>query len=143
MILLFVSCLVEMMPCLHNYITVDTPAFLANPKNMEVIYNICKKVWFNFLFVIMRLDYNLLEVFMLLVTKGPGKTGKEIRNLATSLPASSSRERSEARESAGTTVFFRVLLSRDFSRLPQMEGLLAGYLITVEPPLATTLSANT
>ena len=56
MILLFVSCLVEMMPCLHNYITVDTPAFLANPKNMEVIYNICKKVWFNFLFVIMRLD---------------------------------------------------------------------------------------
>ena len=56
MILLFDSCLVEMMPCLHNYITVDTPAFLANPKNMEVIYNICKKVWFNFLFVIMRLD---------------------------------------------------------------------------------------
>ena len=80
---------------------------------------------------------------MLLVTKGPGKTGKEIINLATSLPASSSRKRSEARESAGTTVFFRVLLSRDFSRLPQMEGLLAGYLITVEPPLATTLSANT
>lgn len=34
----------EMMPCLHNYITVDTPAFLANPKNMEVIYNICKKM---------------------------------------------------------------------------------------------------
>lgn len=56
MVLLLVSCLVEMMPCLHNYITVDTPAFLANPKNMEVIYNICKKVWFNFLFVIMRLD---------------------------------------------------------------------------------------
>ncbi|CAH3158817.1 unnamed protein product [Porites lobata] len=34
----------EMMPCLHNYITVDTPAFLANPKNMEVIYNMCKKM---------------------------------------------------------------------------------------------------
>ena len=67
----------------------------------------------------------------------------EIRNLATNLPASSSRKRSEARESARTTVFFRVLLSRDFSRLPQMEGLLTGYLITVEPPLATTLSAKT
>lgn len=34
----------EMLPCLHNYITVDTPAFLANPKNLEVIYNMCKKV---------------------------------------------------------------------------------------------------
>ena len=33
-----------MMPCLHNYITVDTPAFLANPKNLELIYNMCKKV---------------------------------------------------------------------------------------------------
>lgn len=33
-----------MMPCLHNYITVDTPAFLANPKNLEIIYNMCKKV---------------------------------------------------------------------------------------------------
>ena len=65
---------------------------------------------------------------MLLVTKGP---------------ASSPRKRSEARENARATVSFRVLLSRDFSRLPQMEGLLAGYLITVEPPLATTLSANT
>lgn len=35
----------EMMPCLHNYITVDTPAFLANPKNLELIYNMCKKVF--------------------------------------------------------------------------------------------------
>ena len=34
----------EMMPCLHNYITVDTPTFLANPKNLEIIYNMCKKV---------------------------------------------------------------------------------------------------
>ena len=33
-----------MMPCLHNYITVDTPTFLANPKNLELIYNMCKKV---------------------------------------------------------------------------------------------------
>ena len=28
----------EMMPALHNYVTVDTTAFLANPKNMEIIY---------------------------------------------------------------------------------------------------------
>lgn len=34
----------EMMPCLHNYITVDTPAFLANSKNLEIIYNMCKKM---------------------------------------------------------------------------------------------------
>ena len=34
-----------MMPCLHNYITVDTPAFLANSKNLEIIYNMCKKVY--------------------------------------------------------------------------------------------------
>lgn len=34
----------EMMPCIHNYITVDTPAFLENPKNLEILYNMCKKV---------------------------------------------------------------------------------------------------
>lgn len=34
----------EMMPALHNYVTVDTKAFLANPTNMEVIYNMCKGV---------------------------------------------------------------------------------------------------
>ena len=33
-----------MMPCIHNYITVDTPAFLENPKNLEILYNMCKKV---------------------------------------------------------------------------------------------------
>lgn len=40
----FFASATEMMPCLHNYITVDTPAFLANPKNLEIIYNMCKKV---------------------------------------------------------------------------------------------------
>ncbi|KAK2565652.1 Importin-7 [Acropora cervicornis] len=34
----------EMMPCIHNYITVDTPAFLENPKNLEILYNMCKKM---------------------------------------------------------------------------------------------------
>ena len=33
-----------MMPALHNYITVDTTTFLSNPKNIEAIYNMCKKV---------------------------------------------------------------------------------------------------
>ena len=32
------------MPALHNYITVDTTTFLSNPKNIEAIYNMCKKV---------------------------------------------------------------------------------------------------
>ena len=33
-----------MMPALHNYITVDPTSFLANPKNMEMIYDMCKTV---------------------------------------------------------------------------------------------------
>lgn len=33
-----------MMPALHNYITVDTPAFLSNPEYIQVIYNMCKQV---------------------------------------------------------------------------------------------------
>uniref|UniRef100_A0A7M5X8J5 Exportin-2 central domain-containing protein n=1 Tax=Clytia hemisphaerica TaxID=252671 RepID=A0A7M5X8J5_9CNID len=34
----------EMMPCLHNYVTVDPQAFLANPKYCEVIFNMCKQM---------------------------------------------------------------------------------------------------
>jgi len=34
----------EMMPCLHNYVTVDPQAFLAEPKYCEVILNMCKKM---------------------------------------------------------------------------------------------------
>uniref|UniRef100_A0A4W3GXB4 Importin 8 n=1 Tax=Callorhinchus milii TaxID=7868 RepID=A0A4W3GXB4_CALMI len=34
----------DMMPVLHNYVTVDTDAFLSNPKNVEIVYNMCKKV---------------------------------------------------------------------------------------------------
>lgn len=34
----------DMMPALHNYITVDTPTFLSNPKHLEIIYNMCKQV---------------------------------------------------------------------------------------------------
>ena len=41
---------------------------------------------------------------------------------------SESRENAQARGAPCTRVSFRVLLSRDFSRLPQMESLLTGYL---------------
>ncbi|CAH1785309.1 unnamed protein product [Owenia fusiformis] len=34
----------DMMPALHNYITVDTPAFLSNPSHIESIYNMCKTI---------------------------------------------------------------------------------------------------
>ncbi|KAJ8006453.1 hypothetical protein DPEC_G00107420 [Dallia pectoralis] len=34
----------DMMPLLHNYVTVDTDMLLSNPKNLEVIYTMCKKV---------------------------------------------------------------------------------------------------
>lgn len=37
-----------MMPLLHNYVTVDTDVFLSNPKNVEIIYSMCKKVLFFF-----------------------------------------------------------------------------------------------
>lgn len=34
----------DLMPALHNYITVDTPTFLSNPQYIEVILDICKTV---------------------------------------------------------------------------------------------------
>ncbi|XP_053574782.1 importin-8 [Bombina bombina] len=34
----------DMMPLLHNYITVDTETLLSNPKHLEIIYTMCKKV---------------------------------------------------------------------------------------------------
>ncbi|KAJ6660017.1 hypothetical protein lerEdw1_018215 [Lerista edwardsae] len=34
----------DMMPLLHNYITVDTDTLLSNCKNLEIIYTMCKKV---------------------------------------------------------------------------------------------------
>ncbi|XP_014874130.1 importin-8-like [Poecilia latipinna] len=34
----------DMMPLLHNYVTVDTDMLLSNPKHLEVIYSMCKKV---------------------------------------------------------------------------------------------------
>ncbi|XP_054655846.1 importin-8 isoform X1 [Dunckerocampus dactyliophorus] len=34
----------DMLPLLHNYVTVDTDVFLSNPKHLEIIYSMCKKV---------------------------------------------------------------------------------------------------
>ncbi|KAG7199899.1 hypothetical protein KM043_014345 [Ampulex compressa] len=34
----------DMMPALHNYITVDTPAFLSNENHILVMFNMCKVV---------------------------------------------------------------------------------------------------
>lgn len=36
--------LTEMMPALHNYITVDPEKFSSEPKHLEIIYNMCKTV---------------------------------------------------------------------------------------------------
>uniref|UniRef100_A0A2M3Z362 Putative nuclear transport receptor ranbp7/ranbp8 importin beta superfamily n=1 Tax=Anopheles braziliensis TaxID=58242 RepID=A0A2M3Z362_9DIPT len=35
---------VDMMPALHNYITVDTPAFLSNQNHVLAMYNMCKSI---------------------------------------------------------------------------------------------------
>lgn len=34
----------DMMPALHNYITVDTPAFLSNENHVLAMFNMCKAV---------------------------------------------------------------------------------------------------
>ncbi|XP_072048064.1 LOW QUALITY PROTEIN: importin-7-like [Amphiura filiformis] len=35
---------VDMMPALHNFVTTDPNAFISNPKHLEIIYTMCKKV---------------------------------------------------------------------------------------------------
>ncbi|KAM8980300.1 importin-8 isoform X1 [Sarcophilus harrisii] len=34
----------DMMPLLHNYVTIDTITLLSNPKYLEIIYTMCRKV---------------------------------------------------------------------------------------------------
>ncbi|XP_055963797.1 importin-8 [Sorex fumeus] len=34
----------DMMPLLHNYVTIDTSALLANPKHLEILFTMCRKV---------------------------------------------------------------------------------------------------
>lgn len=38
---------IDIMPALHNYVTVDTPAFLSNPNRLLAILDMCKTVSFN------------------------------------------------------------------------------------------------
>ncbi|XP_072510513.1 importin-8 isoform X2 [Notamacropus eugenii] len=33
----------DMMPLLHNYVTIDTVTLLSNPKHLEIIYTMCRK----------------------------------------------------------------------------------------------------
>ena len=42
--LLFHHHLTDMMPLLHNYVTVDTDTLLSDTKYLEIIYAMCKKV---------------------------------------------------------------------------------------------------
>lgn len=44
MLMMVCVCVTDMMPLLHNYVTVDTDMLLSNPKHLEVIYSMCKKV---------------------------------------------------------------------------------------------------
>ena len=34
----------DMMPALHNYVTIDTKAFLSTPNYMLAMYNMCKTI---------------------------------------------------------------------------------------------------
>lgn len=36
----------DLMPALHNYVTVDTPAFLSNPNYVLAIFDMCESVMF-------------------------------------------------------------------------------------------------
>uniref|UniRef100_A0A0K8R516 Secreted protein n=1 Tax=Ixodes ricinus TaxID=34613 RepID=A0A0K8R516_IXORI len=33
-----------MMPLLHNYVTIDTNTLLSNPKHLEILFTMCRKV---------------------------------------------------------------------------------------------------
>lgn len=35
---------IDMMPALHNYVTIDTPAFLSNPNRLLAMYDMCKSM---------------------------------------------------------------------------------------------------
>lgn len=38
------DCFLDLMPALHNYITIDTEAFLSNSEYIEAIFDMCKTV---------------------------------------------------------------------------------------------------
>uniref|UniRef100_A0A182IM19 Uncharacterized protein n=1 Tax=Anopheles atroparvus TaxID=41427 RepID=A0A182IM19_ANOAO len=52
---------VDMMPALHNYITVDTPAFLSNQNHVIAMYNMCKSVVIAAIYYNPTLTLDILE----------------------------------------------------------------------------------
>lgn len=38
------DCFLDLMPALHNYITIDTEAFLVDENRVGVIFDMCKTV---------------------------------------------------------------------------------------------------
>jgi hypothetical protein len=47
----------DMMPALHNYVTVDTPIFLSNENYVLAMFNMCKAVSvYLYLFSVLLLD---------------------------------------------------------------------------------------
>jgi len=56
----------DMMPALHNYITVDTQAFLSNENHIVAMFNMCKAVSINevfFLYSLVLFYYFLNTLF--------------------------------------------------------------------------------
>ncbi|PKU35674.1 importin-8 [Limosa lapponica baueri] len=70
---------IEMMPLLHNYVTIDTDTLLSNPKHLEIIYAMCKeqflKWWIELLAVPLRHDRKMciigLSILMELQNRPP------------------------------------------------------------------------
>lgn len=50
---------IDIMPALHNYVTVDTPAFLSNPNRLLAILDMCKTVSFNNFMLLIFLSFLL------------------------------------------------------------------------------------
>lgn len=44
---------IDIMPSLHNYVTVDTNEFLANPNRLLAMFDMCKTVSLFFFFLIL------------------------------------------------------------------------------------------
>jgi len=56
----------DMIPALHNYITVDTQAFLSNENHIVAMFNMCKAVSINevfFLYSLVLFYYFLNTLF--------------------------------------------------------------------------------
>ncbi len=49
--------IIEMMPCLYNYVTVDPAGFLGNQRYIEIMYEMCKKVRIFTSWFVMMVNY--------------------------------------------------------------------------------------